>query len=322
VITARLDPEHPREETRAGMRVVRLDGPPWLGRWLIPWSAGLARALGDAAQRFDLAHLHGARSPLVLHAAAILRRRGVRWILQPHGTHPHHGRHRLAKSLVDAAGGWRVMRHAERLVAVSHAEAAQLPRPSQVLANGVSVEDPGPVRRHPASLLFVGSEHPQKRADRLPGLLRALPGARLVLVGPFADHSRRRFGPDRDRVEVRGVLDPRGVARACAEASVVVHIATDEAFGFVPFEAALLGTPAVVTGGHGCGEWFGLAGGCVVPPDDAEALIRAVRERLDAPARSAAETRRVSAFCREHLTWERAAEGVEAVYREALTGAS
>ena len=43
------------------------------------------------------------------------------------------------------------------------------------------------------------------------------------------------------------------------------------------------GTPAVVAGGHGCGEWFGRAGGCVVAPDDAAALAEAVRDAWPNP---------------------------------------
>jgi glycosyltransferase involved in cell wall biosynthesis len=96
----------------------------------------------------------------------------------------------------------------------------------------------------------------------------------------------------------------------------LVHPAVGEAFGLVPFEAALAGTAAVVAGGHGCGEWFAQAGGCVVAPDDPAALLHAVRARLHDPALAASEADAVASFTRAHLTWDRAALAVEALYRE------
>jgi glycosyltransferase involved in cell wall biosynthesis len=91
-----------------------------------------------------------------------------------------------------------------------------------------------------------------------------------------------------------------------------------EAFGLVPFEAALQGTASVVAGGHGCGEWFARAGGCVVPPDDPDALATAVGERLSNRDLAAREARSVADFARRELTWERAADAMEGVYLSVL----
>jgi len=115
-----------------------------------------------------------------------------------------------------------------------------------------------------------------------------------------------------------GVLAGDALAAQYASADLVVHPAVGEAFGLVPFEAALAGTAAVVAGGHGCGEWFARAGGCVVPPDDADALVAAVRARLLAPERARAEAQAVADFARLHLTWDQAAAAVEAVYADVL----
>ena len=101
-----------------------------------------------------------------------------------------------------------------------------------------------------------------------------------------------------------------------AGADVVVHPAVGEAFGLVPFEAALAGTAAVVAGGHGCGEWYAHAGGCVIPPDDAAALAEAVGARLRDHELARHEARRVAAFARSRLTWAAAAAAYERVYEE------
>jgi glycosyltransferase involved in cell wall biosynthesis len=319
VATAQLDPAHVPEETRAGVRVVRLQGPRGLQRRLVPWGRGLGRRLEGAGERFDLAHLHGHRTFLSLQASTLLRAAGVPFVLQPHGTLPHHGRHRLLKKAFDVLGGSGVVRDAAALLAVSEAEARDLPRRAWVVPNGVAAPEPAPaVARRDGALLFVGSDHPQKGARRLPALLAAIEDASLVLVGRFPPGFTSRFGAAAARVSLRGVLDPEALARAYAEASVVVHPAEGEAFGLVPFEAALVGTPAVVAGGHGCAEWFARAGGSVVAGGDVRALVEAVRERLRDRALGRGEADAVAAFCRRELTWDRAAASVETLYREVL----
>lgn len=323
VLTAQLDAAHPREDVRSGVRVVRLRGPRWLQRRLVPWGGGLSRALEQADERFDLAHLHGHRSFLSLQAASVLRGAGIPFVLQTHGTFPHHGSHRLAKAALDALWGSSVVRRASALVAVSEAEARELPRPAWVVPNGVAMPElaHGTTRRE-RELLFVGSDHPQKEGLALPALLSALPDASLVLVGRFGRRFAARFRAWPARVSFRGVLDPPALARAYAEASLVVHPARGEAFGLAPFEAALLGTPSVVAGGHGCAEWFARAGGAVVPEGDLSALVAAVRRRLEDRSVGDAEAAGVAAFCRRELTWDRAAASAETLYRDLLGGRS
>jgi glycosyltransferase involved in cell wall biosynthesis len=70
----------------------------------------------------------------------------------------------------------------------------------------------------------------------------------------------------------------------------------------------------VVAGGHGCGEWYTKAGGCVVPPDDPGPLAEAVRTRLADPTLAAGEAGRVADFAGRELTWDRAAREMEGLY--------
>jgi glycosyltransferase involved in cell wall biosynthesis len=207
---------------------------------------------------------------------------------------------------------------AAALVAVSHSEARDLPRPAVVIPNGVDACGVAPRvgRERGQRILFVGSDRPQKRARVLPRLIAALPRAELHLVGSFSVAFLRRFGALGDRVTIRGVLSGGALADAYASADVLVHPAVGEAFGLVPFEAALAGTPAVVAGGHGCGEWYSAAGGCVVPPDDAGALADAVERRLADRRIGTREAESVAAFARAELTWDKAAERFEKLYQE------
>ena len=317
VVTARLHPAHASQDALGGVRILRVGGPRPLARRLFPWSPGLTQRLAPLLAQTQLVHLHGHRSGLAVSGERACRRAGVPFVLQPHGTFPEHGQSTVQKRIFDRLAGQRIVAAAAALLAVSEAEARELPREASIVGNGVCMPAVEAASSR-GGLLFVGSEAPQKRSRLLPALLRSLPGARLEVIGPVSREWLGRFGAEASRVSLRGVLDQDALARAYAEAALVVHPAVGEAFGLVPFEAALCGTAAVVAGGHGCGEWFGKAGGCVVAPDDAAALAAEVGRRLAEPQRAASEASAVAAFARAKLTWSRAASQVEAVYRAVL----
>jgi len=314
VVTALLDAAHPRQESLGGVRVRRL--PAFLKRALAPWAPGLGRSLKSEMGQSQLVHVHGLRSGMAVSTYRACEAARHPWVLQPHGSWPHHDRFILPKLVFDSLWGRRMLNLAHTLVAVSQAEARDLGREAHVVANGV--EPIGSAarsdRRGFYRLLFVGNDSPQERSDLLPDLLAELPAVRLQVVGRFGRRFARRFGPFANRVTLSGPLDGNGVAAAFASADLLVHPAVDEAFGLVAFEAALAGTPAVVAGGHGCGEWFGKAGGCVVPPDDPVALAAAAQSRLSDRAAGEREAAAVAEFARRELTWDRAAQAMEAVY--------
>jgi glycosyltransferase involved in cell wall biosynthesis len=319
VVTALLEEGAPLEGREGGVRVLRFPGPRALARRLFPIARGLGGFLRAEAGSFDVVHLQGHRNGLAVAAARACASGGRPFLLAPAGTFPHHGQQRLAKSAFDLVLGDRIVRAARALVAVSEAEARDLPRPAHVVPNGVEAPGSAPAKEVPAGrprLLFVGNGGRQKRGRALPPLLSALPEAELEVVGPVDAWFRRSFSSFGGRVTFRGVLSGDALASAYARADVVVHPAVAEAFGLVPFEAALAGTAAVVAGGHGCGEWYARAGGCVVPPDDAAALAAAVQERLRDPELALREASRVAAFARERLTWDAAAAACERVYEE------
>jgi glycosyltransferase involved in cell wall biosynthesis len=319
VATALLEEGVPLPGTEGGVRVLRFPGPRALARRLFPLARGFDRFLRAEVRSFDVVHLHGHRNGLAVTAARACASADRSWLFAPAGTYPHHGQYPFVKSVFDRLVGDRIVGGAKALVAVSESEARDLPRPARVIPNGVELLGPTPAKPASAArsrLLFVGSGRPQKRGHVLPRLLSALPDADLEIVGPADPSFRRLFVALGSRVTFRGVLSGGALAAAYAGADVVVHPAVGEAFGLVPFEAALAGTTAVVAGGHGCGEWYALAGGCVVPPDDDAALAAAVEYRLLDPRLASQEATRVAAFARDRLTWTTAAAAYERVYEE------
>ncbi len=116
---------------------------------------------------------------------------------------------------------------------------------------------------------------------------------------------------------MRGSSAPtaRRYGRGCAlgplyvRATALVMPSRLEGFGFPPLEAALAGTPAIVTDLPVFRETLGDDGAVFVPAGDEAALaaaIAAVDDRTVAPARARARA----------LTWARAAAGL----REVLAG--
>ena len=100
---------------------------------------------------------------------------------------------------------------------------------------------------------------------------------------------------DMDRTAARERLE------ALADADVAVYATRDEAFGLVPLEALLCGTPVVVGDDAGCGEVIAATGGgLLVPPGDAAALAAALRQVLAAPAAFRQAAAQAAVRVREH----------------------
>ena len=319
VATALLGEGVPTEAVEGGVRVRRFPGPRVLAHFLFPLARGFGRFLDAELRSFDVVHLQGHRNGLAVAAWRAVSSTGSPWLLAPAGTFPHHGQRSAVKSLFDRVVGTRMVNEAGALVAVSESEARDLPRPARVIPNGVDACGSPPSKpraRDRPRILFVGSDRPQKRGQLLVELLSLLPEADLEIVGPCGPTFERLFASMEGRVAFHGVLSGDDLAAAYGSADILAHSAVGEAFGLVPFEAALAGTAAVVAGGHGCGEWYGRAGGCVVPPDDVKALADAVRPRLRDRELAGQEARRVAEFTRVHLTWATAAEAFESAYQK------
>jgi glycosyltransferase involved in cell wall biosynthesis len=223
VVTALYDAGHARSETLAGVRVHRV--PALFKSVLAPWAPAAWTLLRSELREAQVVHLHGVRSGLGVSAYGACEAAGKPWVLQPHGTWPHHDRFVLAKLAFDRIWGSRMLSRAHSLVAVSRAEARDFGREAHVVANGVD-----PVgsaaradRRGFFHLLFVGNDSPQKRSDLLPDLLAELPAVRLQVVGRFPRRFVRRFGPFANRVTLSGPLDGAALAAAYASADLLVH---------------------------------------------------------------------------------------------------
>jgi glycosyltransferase involved in cell wall biosynthesis len=173
-----------------------------------------------------------------------------------------------------------------------------------------------------ATLLFFGLIREYKGLDVLLRALRQLPCARLVVAGDPLDPIEPLRGLAAelgvaDRVEWRlGFLPDEEIPRLMHEATLVVVPYRKIDSSGVLATALGHGRPAVVTDVGGLPDAIDEFGaGCVVPPEDAAALARAIDELLGD------ETALQKAFegaqaARHALTWDAAAAKHEAVYEE------
>ncbi len=301
---------------------------------------GLRAFLRRHAGAFDAAHIHAHRHLLEVLAVRALARAGVPYVVQPNGTAPRLERRRTFKSLFDALLGRRLLPDAARVVAVSDAERRQL------LALGVPAERlavvPNPIdlgefddlpprgrfrRRWSLDggplVVYLGKLTPRKRLDVLVDAFARLghAGARLVVAGNdmgVARSLRRRIrahGLGR-QVRFTGLLTGPRRLEALVDADVFVYPSEHEVFGLAAFEALLCGTPVVVAGDSGCGEYVAqVGGGLVVRPGDPDATAEALAEVLsDLPAWTAA-ARSAAERVRAAFSASAVAGHLEALYR-------
>lgn len=247
----------------------------------------------------DLVHLHSSKAGL---AGRLALRGHLPTVFQPH-----------AWSFLAVEGPLRTASLAwERLaarwchaLAVVSEDERQLGRdvgitaPYVLARNGVDLAQRRPAgaqeRAHARTALglsdaplavCVGRLSRQKGQDLLvaawPSVRRAVPGARLILVGDGPDRSALQSSAGDGVQLVGGTSDPDGYLRA---ADVVVMPSRWEAgLSLVAMEAMALGRGVVATDVAGTAEGLAPGGGLLVPIDDVAALTAAVTACLLDPA--------------------------------------
>lgn len=231
-------------------------------------------------------------------------------------------RERYASTLAGAA---RVLAVSEMLASELRTAFPEHAAKIAVLPNSVPVErftPGGEDGRVADELLFVGYRKPSKGIENL---LRAVavaraarPSVTLRLLGRSPDGATEARWKQlaqslgiAEAVSFEEPVDRRGIAAAMARASVFVHPSPRETFGVVAVEALASGLPVVATDSGGVSEILGdepdKLGG-LVPPDDPEALGRAIVATLErrsafdpAELRASVERRFGSAFVAERL---------------------
>ncbi len=137
--------------------------------------------------------------------------------------------------------------------------------------------EPRPPAGDGFTFLFAGAPIARKGFDLLLAAFaevrRAVPGARLRLVGPPGDAPRRVAERGGEGISLAGPLDQRGLAAELAGADCLVLPSRHDSFGMVVAEALAAGAPVLVSEMVGAKDLV-TAGesGWIVPAGDAAAL--------------------------------------------------
>lgn len=211
----------------------------------------------------------------------------------------------------------RLFREADVVLAVSEplrrfvSSVRGTDRGTAVLYNGCRLAEQPDVPAERDLLAFLGHPKPWHGVQSLPGLLRALDGARLLVVGGGSGADELRRAAVAGRVEITGVVPPAEVPAHLARASIgLAPYPAQTFFYFCPLkvlEYMAAGLPVVTTRQGDLPVLVGDAG-LLVPPGDERALHDAVLALLRDPGLSADLGRRGQERVRRDFTWERAAQ--------------
>jgi glycosyltransferase involved in cell wall biosynthesis len=222
----------------------------------------------------------------------------------------------VAEEVVDVLGA-----DPARVRAVHHG----VPPLAPAGASGDPLRLPAGTERY---VLSVGTAEPRKD---LPGLVRAFdavagerPDVALVLAGPdgwgtAALDAAVAAAHFRDRIVRTGWVDDDTRSRLLRGAALLAYPSVYEGFGFPPLEAMVAGVPVVATRAGALPEVLGDAA-TLVPVGDADALAGALEAVLD-DAEVGRELVRRGTEQAARYTWDRCAEGLAGLYRDAAGAA-
>jgi glycogen synthase len=230
----------------------------------------------------------------------------------------------------------RVLERADWIVSVSAAVLEQVTEVfpevrtrSSVITNGMDVPhtQPSSLPFDPPCILSLGRLIPEKGFDVALRVFRHVadhfPAARFLIGGDGPERSRleeqARALSLGDCLEFLGLVPPDDVASVMNRATLVLMPSRRDSLPLVAIEAASMGRPTVAARTSGLPEVVAEGEtGLLAPPDDAEALARAVLTLLEQPdlaRRMGIASRRRA---RDLFSLEQCANSFDALYRRLL----
>ncbi len=228
---------------------------------------------------------------------------------------------------------WEMYRRAARVLVLSEAEAAELASHgverdrlirTVVGPVGMPAGEPPPPPAVP-TVSFLGQIRHYKGLDVLADAMalvwERVPEARLMVMGPWLDASRKLQAAlvADPRVELVGAVGEEDKWRRLAATTVLCVPSAGEALGGVYLEAWTVGRPAVGADIPAVRELFERTGGGLVAPREAEPLAETLLSLLRDPDRAAALGEAGRRTVAAEYNWDIAAERAEQAYREALS---
>jgi glycosyltransferase involved in cell wall biosynthesis len=195
----------------------------------------------------------------------------------------------------------------------------------RIVRNGVGDADFAPLATQPdaTDIVCVGELRAVKAIDVLIAALAALNrGGRAVsatIAGDGPDGAALKADGERFGLAKRiRFVGYRPAREAFAMGRMLVIPSRAESLPYVVLEAAAAGMPILATKVGGIPEIFGPQAGCLIAPDDAAALARAIGSALDNPAQMRRSAQALKARVLNEFSVSAMVDGGLAAYREAI----
>ncbi|MFC1951686.1 glycosyltransferase [Chloroflexota bacterium] len=290
---------------------------------------------------FDIIHLQEYRTFQNIIAHYYAKKHKIPYVLQAHGALPRiMTKHRL-KQVYDTLWGYRLLKDAARVIAVTRREAEQYKSMGvsedkiEMVPNGIYLSEfknlpkRGEFRRKwgikgsQKIVFYLARIHKIKGPDLLVKAFAALSEesneAKLVIAGPDDGYlpTLKKLIKElniEDKVLLTGPLYGRDRLEAYIDADVYVLPSSYEVFGITVLEACACGTPVILTDRCGVAEWIGNNAGYVVQYDKTQ-LRGAISEMLTNEELRMRFKEAGKKLIREQFSWPKIAEQIETVYK-------
>jgi glycosyltransferase involved in cell wall biosynthesis len=314
--------------------------------WLV--APGLIRALRSTINDFDVVHLHEYRtfSNLFFYSYSN-KREHVPYILSAHGeleyTYKQRPEVRIVRSLYGKVFGQKLVKHANKLLALTELEYLQFLRLGvekeriTVIPNAIN---PGDFLNLPPKgtfrqlfdlgkekiVLFVGRLDERKGIDTLILAFSSLAqkeSLKLVLAGQDFGYLAilKKLVSDlnlNNRVVFTGPLNRQAVIAAYNDASIVVYATHSEGFPLVPLEAGVIGKPIIVSN-HPSMDFVRKGNfGLFVDYGNVSQLKETIETILNDAELAEELVKNGKRFVRENYSWEIIASKIEDAYSQVI----
>ena len=272
-------------------------------------SPAISKALKENLKQFDMVHLHEFRTLQNAAAYKYLTKYKIPYILSAHGSVLRLMGKEFLKMLFDKSIGFKILKSAKRVIAVSNIEVEQYIKMGverdriSLIPNGINISEfenadkvKGNFRRayklsDKKILLFIGRLNAIKGIDFLLNtfaiLTKDIKDTILVIAGPddgYKNEIERRINllNINDKVLLIDGLYGEDKIAAMTDADIFIYPSRHEIFGIAPLEALICGTPVIVTENCGCADFLREAnGGIVVKYQDISGLLDSIQNILD-----------------------------------------
>ena len=312
------------------------------------FSPDIIRIAKREIPKFDSIHLHGYRTFQNIVIAHYAKKHGVPYVLQAHGTLPRIRVKQRLKWIYDVFFGYRLLRDASKVIALSQVEAEQyrdMGVPGDKIAiipNGIDLSEyadlppKGTFKKkfgiddNEKIVLYLGRIHKLKGIDFLIKAYSCLvkngvKDSKLVIAGPddgYLSKARELACSSgiSSSVLFLGFVTERDKVSAYVDSAVVVYPGQYEPFGLVSLEAAVFGKPVLIASGTPMSRIIKKGNfGFSINYGDITSLAESLKMLLKNEDLAHAMGKRWRRYVKNNFDWKTTVSKIEAVYEDALT---